>query len=113
MYAAPGSRAAKGALSYLDVKLNRGEEALESAVPGRSVPAMTQDEPIMDGSLDASRDEKVAGIVEQIRAEMQLRPHEDGELLLRQRLEETGIELDDAEISRRAVEVRNGPSAVD
>ncbi|WP_025155602.1 hypothetical protein [Leifsonia aquatica] len=74
---------------------------------------MTQDEPVMDGSTDAGTGEKVAGIVEQMRADMQLRPREDSEKLLRQRLEEAGIPLDDAEISRIAADVQNGPSVVD
>ncbi len=67
----------------------------------------------MDGSTDAGTGEKVAGIVEQMRADMQLRPREDSEKLLRQRLEEAGIPLDDAEISRIAADVQNGPSVVD
>ncbi|MGN6425593.1 hypothetical protein [uncultured Leifsonia sp.] len=74
---------------------------------------MTQDEPVMDGSTEAGDDVKVAGIVEQLRADMQLRPQEDSERLLRQRLEDAGIVLDDAEISRIARDVQNGPSAVD
>ncbi len=67
----------------------------------------------MDGSTEAGDDVKVAGIVEQLRADMQLRPQEDSERLLRQRLEDAGIVLDDAEISRIARDVQNGPSAVD
>ena len=67
----------------------------------------------MDGSTDAGADVKVAGIVEQLRADMQLRPQEDSERLLRQRLDDAGIVLDDAEISRIARDVQNGPSAVD
>lgn len=67
----------------------------------------------MDGSTEAGTGEKVAGIVEQLRADMQLRPREDSEKLLRQRLEEAGIPLDDAEISRIAADVQNGPSVVD
>lgn len=67
----------------------------------------------MDGSTEAGVDVKVAGIVEQLRADMQLRPQEDSERLLRQRLTDAGIQLDDAEISRIARDVQNGPSAVD
>ncbi|MFF2052826.1 hypothetical protein ACFVU2_14585 [Leifsonia sp. NPDC058194] len=74
---------------------------------------MTQDEPVMDGSNEAGTAEKVAGIVEQIRADMQLRPREDSEKVLRQRLEDAGLHLDDAEISRIAAEVQSGPSVVD
>ena len=67
----------------------------------------------MDGSTEARDDLKVAGIVEQMRADMQLRPLEDSERTLRQRLNDAGIQLDDAEISRIARDVQNGPSAVD
>lgn len=67
----------------------------------------------MDGSNDAETDEKVAGIVEQMRADMQLRPREESEKLLRQRLDDAGIRLDDAEISRIAADVQSGPSVVD
>ena len=67
----------------------------------------------MDGSTEAGDDVKVAGIVEQLRADMQLRPQEDSERLLRQRLDDAGIVLDDAEISRIARDVQNGPSVVD
>jgi hypothetical protein len=74
---------------------------------------MTQDEPIMDGSTEAGRDEKVRGIVDQLTADMQLRPQEDSEKLLRQRLRDSGIELDDAEIHRIAKSVQQGPSQVD
>jgi hypothetical protein len=74
---------------------------------------MTQDEPIMNGSTEAGRDEKVRGLVEQLTADMQLRPQEDSERLLRQRLDDADIELDDAEIHRIAKSVQLGPSQVD
>jgi hypothetical protein len=73
---------------------------------------MTQDEPAMDGSTEAGHDEKVAGIVEQVRADMQLRPMEDSQRLLRERLANAGLELGDEEITRIAQDVQNGPSAV-
>jgi hypothetical protein len=60
---------------------------------------MTQDEPIMDGSLDAGRDEKVRGIVEQVSYDVRLND-DDTEVLLRQRLADSAIVLDDAEIAR-------------
>jgi hypothetical protein len=74
---------------------------------------MTQDEPVMDGSTDADVDQKVRGIVEQLTADMQLLPHEDSERMLRQRLQDAGITLDDAEISRIASSVQQRPSQVD
>ncbi|WP_089913403.1 hypothetical protein [Leifsonia sp. 21MFCrub1.1] len=74
---------------------------------------MTQDEPIMHGSTDASDDAKVAGIVEQVRADMQLRSQEDSEKMLKQRLDETGIQLPPEEVSRLVQQIQNGPSVVD
>lgn len=67
----------------------------------------------MDGSTGAGRGEKVAGIVEQLRADMQLLPLEDSERALRQRLDDAGIPLSDEEISRIARDVQSGPSVVD
>lgn len=68
----------------------------------------------MNGSTEASDDQKVRGIVEQLTADLQLLPHEDSERLLRQRLQDAGITLDDAEISRIAREVQQRrPSQVD
>jgi len=67
----------------------------------------------MHGSTEASDDSKVAGIVEQVRADMQLRGSEDGERLLKQRLDETGIQLPQEEITRLVQEIQNGPSVVD
>lgn len=67
----------------------------------------------MDGGMEAGRGAKVAGIVEQVRADMQLRPREDSERLLRQRLDDAGLRLSDEEISRIAGNVQSGPSVVD
>lgn len=67
----------------------------------------------MHGSTEAGDDEKVAGIVEQVRADSQLREGEDVEPLLRQRLDETGIRLSEEEIARHLDDIRNGPSVVD
>ena len=68
---------------------------------------MTQDEPIMDGSTEAGRDEKVAGVVEQVRADAQLRDSEEVERLLRQRFDETGLEVSDEEFARHLADVRD------
>jgi hypothetical protein len=54
----------------------------------------------MDGSTEASHEDRLAGVVQQVRADLQLRPEEDGEALLRQRLTDVGIELDEAEFAR-------------
>ncbi|MEN2739442.1 hypothetical protein ABCS02_16740 [Microbacterium sp. X-17] len=74
---------------------------------------MTQDEPIMDGGVQADREARIAGIVEQMRADMQLLPLEDSERVLRQRLGDSGIDATDEEISRIARDVQGGPSVVD
>lgn len=67
----------------------------------------------MNGSTEAGQDEKVNGLVDQLRADLQLRPQEDAERLLRQRLDDADISLDDAEISRIVKNVHQGPSEVD
>jgi ADP-ribose pyrophosphatase YjhB (NUDIX family) len=74
---------------------------------------MTQDEPIMHGSGDAGRDEKVAGVVEQVRADAELRDSEEVEQLLRQRFEETGLQVSDEEFARHLDDIRGGPSVAD
>lgn len=67
----------------------------------------------MDGSTDAGRGERISGIIEQMRADLQLRPLEGSERALRQRLDDAGIQLSDEEISRIARDVQSGPSVVD
>ena len=66
----------------------------------------------MDGSTDAGRDEKVAGVVEQVRADAALRDSEDAERLLRQRFDETGIVVSEEEFARHLDAVRNPPPTV-
>jgi uncharacterized protein YpuA (DUF1002 family) len=79
----------------------------------RTVAFMSQDEPIMNGSTEAGQDEKVNGLVDQLKGDLQLRPQEDAEKLLRQRLDDADISLDDDEISRIVKSVHQGPSVVD
>jgi|GEM_PF-1450171 len=67
----------------------------------------------MDGSTDAGRDEKIAGVVEQVRADAQLRDSEDVAQLLRQRFDETGLQVSDEEFGRHLDGIRNGSSAAD
>ena len=62
----------------------------------------------MDGSTDAGRDSKVAGIVEQVRGDMQLRPTEESQRLLKQRLDDAGIEVSDDELTALTQEVQGG-----
>lgn len=58
----------------------------------------SQDHPIQHGSDDAVLDEKLRGILLQIAGDLQLRPDEDAEALLRQRLRDTEIEIPEASI---------------
>ena len=67
----------------------------------------------MAGSTEATDQSKVAGIVEQVRADMQLRGSEDSERLLKQRLDEAGLQVPQEEISRLVQEIQSGPSVVD
>ena len=67
----------------------------------------------MNGSTEATDESKVAGIVEQVRADVQLRRQEDAEQLLRQRFGEAGLQVSDEEISRHVQDIQNGPSVVD
>lgn len=57
-----------------------------------------QDEPIQQGSGDASQDDKVTGILSQVSADLELRPEEDGFALLTLRLSDAGIPLDGDQI---------------
>jgi hypothetical protein len=59
-----------------------------------------QSEPIEDGSEDASRDAKVDGIVDQVKSDAQLGNVDDIDRVLRERLDEAGISVDDAEFDR-------------
>ncbi|KQQ11221.1 MULTISPECIES: hypothetical protein [Rathayibacter] len=58
----------------------------------------SQDHPIQHGSDDAVLDEKLRGILLQVAGDLQLRPDEDPEALLRQRLRDTRIELSEESI---------------
>lgn len=64
----------------------------------------TQDGPIQDGSEDATNQQRLDGIVEQVRSDIREgHAHESAEQLLRQRVRETGVEVSDerlAEIAR-------------
>jgi hypothetical protein len=56
----------------------------------------TQDAPIEDGSDDASDDDKIAGIAEQMRADAAAGAVDDLRAMARQRLEEANLPADDA-----------------
>jgi hypothetical protein len=57
----------------------------------------TQNTPIEDGHDDASDDSRLAGLVAQVRADYLLGTSTDAAGMLRTRLRDAGIELDDAE----------------
>jgi hypothetical protein len=61
-----------------------------------------QNEPRMAGSTDANVTEKVEGLIAQVKADAPGVPEAELETLLRQRLDDAGLELDDAEITRLA-----------
>ncbi|WP_401000387.1 hypothetical protein [Agromyces sp. GXQ0307] len=60
----------------------------------------TQDEPIEDGAADASRADRIAGILEQVRSDVRLGHARDEEAELRRRLTDAGITASDDEIER-------------
>ncbi|MET4782949.1 hypothetical protein [Glaciihabitans sp. UYNi722] len=68
--------------------------------------ANTQNEPVQDGHNDASVGDKVQGIVNQIAGDVALRPEENIDRLLRARLADAGIELDDEEITALVARLR-------
>jgi len=58
----------------------------------------SQDHPIQHGSGDAHLDEKLRGVLLQVAADVELRPDEDVEALLRQRLRDTRIDISEESI---------------
>ena len=65
-----------------------------------------QGTPIEDGSDDASKSEKLAGLVEQMRQDVAAGNVTDVEDALRQRLDDAGLELDESEFAALLAEVR-------
>ncbi|MGR2752409.1 hypothetical protein [Agromyces arachidis] len=60
----------------------------------------TQDAPIEDGATDASRSERIRGILVQVREDVRMGHAPDEAALLRQRLADAGISVSDDEIER-------------
>lgn len=58
-----------------------------------------QNEPIQDGSTDALDDEKLAGIIEQVRSDVSLGNVDDVTNVLRQRLDDAAIDLSEADFA--------------
>lgn len=66
----------------------------------------TQDSPIQDGSDDASNDERLAGIVEQVRTDVGSgHTHESVLELLSQRVRETGVDVEESRLRELAREI--------
>lgn len=55
-------------------------------------------EPVQDGSGDATREQKIAGLARQVAADLILRPQEDLLAQLRLRLFDAGITIDENEL---------------
>jgi hypothetical protein len=56
-------------------------------------------EPVQEGSGDATRADKITGLSRQVAADLRLRPQEDLITELRSRLADAGIEVEDAELA--------------
>lgn len=56
------------------------------------------DGPIQDGATEATREEKIRGILAQVEQDMEQGHADDREQLLRQRLEEAGIGVTEDEV---------------
>jgi hypothetical protein len=66
-----------------------------------------QHSPIEDGHDDASQKDKLAGLVEQMQQDVAMGNVTDLDDALRQRLTDSGIELDEQEFAALAASVRN------
>ena len=67
----------------------------------------TQDSPIEAGHDDASDESRLSGLVQQVRADYALGTATDPALMLRTRLRDAGIELDDTQFDKLVAEVTN------
>lgn len=66
-----------------------------------------QTSPIEDGHDDASDDARLAGLVQQVRADYLLGTGTDAALMLRTRLRDVGIEIDDARFNGLVSDITN------
>ena len=60
----------------------------------------TQDAPVEQGATEATRTERIRGILEQVHEDIRLGHAHDEGALLRQRLDEAGISVADDELER-------------
>jgi hypothetical protein len=69
---------------------------------------MTDDvrgEPVQEGALEATDDERIAGIVEQVRGDITRGTEGDPVRLLRQRLDDAGVAVSDEQFEELVAEV--------
>lgn len=71
----------------------------------------TQDAPIEDGSGEASDDQRLEGIIQQVRADVALGNVDDARGMVRQRLEEAGMPASDSDIDAVMSAVDGGTPA--
>jgi hypothetical protein len=58
------------------------------------------DEPVLDGASDATDEDRLEGVVEQVVWDVRHHLTKDGRALLRERLSETGITVDDETLAK-------------
>jgi hypothetical protein len=68
----------------------------------------TQDAPIEDGSDEAGIDEKIVGVAQQMRGDVELGHVDDLRAVARQRLEEANLPTDDATVGAVVDAARRG-----
>jgi hypothetical protein len=69
---------------------------------------MTDDmrlDPVEEGALEATDDERMAGIVEQVRADLEIGTQSDAEGLLRQRLDDAAVVVTDDQFASLLAQV--------
>ena len=73
-------------------------------------PANAQNEPLEQGALDATDEQKIAGIVEQTRQDLVSGHKRSARELLAQRFEQSAITVDGARIDTLAAELEAEPA---
>jgi hypothetical protein len=69
---------------------------------------MTDDmghDPVEDGALEATDDERIAGIVEQVRADLEIGTQSDAAGLLHQRLDDAAVVVTEDQFARLLAQV--------
>jgi hypothetical protein len=69
---------------------------------------MTDDmghDPVEDGALEATDDERIAGIVEQVRADLEIGTQSDAAGLLHQRLDDAAVMVTENQFARLLAQV--------